>query len=103
MPYFTPPGRLEHRGDHPLFGRLRFMQGVSLLKESDLYRQVEIPTYEELVDADVTYVGGHRYWIDDENEIAALEDAGYGDYFETTTAGPYGIGPYGVGPYGGGA
>lgn len=101
MATFTPPGRVEHRGNHPLFGRLRFTQGVSLLKEGGIYRQVEIPTYEELVAADVTYVGGHTYEIGPD-EAAALIAAGYGDYIDFGIQyGPYGLGPYGGGPYGG--
>jgi len=49
---------------HPLFGRLSITRGVSLLKESGVYRQVDGPSAEEIANADITYLGGHVYEID---------------------------------------
>lgn len=96
---FSPPGILEKRGKHPLFGRLLIRQGVSLLKVNGLYRQVRFPSEEEIAAADVAYLGGYVYDIDDV-EADALTDAGYGDWvMPTVTA--YGEGAYGEGPYGG--
>lgn len=103
MLYFGPPGRRERRGRHPLFGRLEFLQGVSLLKKDGLYRQVETPTDEECADADRVYLGGRVYLIDAE-EAAALEAAGYGAWIDdrTPVLVGYGEGAYGEGFYGGG-
>lgn len=100
---FTPPVRLEHRGKHRLFGRLRFRQGMTLLKEAGLYRQVEVATAEEIAAADIAYLGGHRYLIS-ADEANDLIEAGYGDFIDFGD-GPraYGSGPYGAGPYGGAA
>lgn len=100
MVYFTPPGRSEHRGTHPLFGRLLFTQGVSLLKESGLYRQASNPTDEELDAAEVAYLGGYRYDVD-ATEASDLIAAGYGAWLEGSTSSAYGFGPYGTGAYGG--
>lgn len=105
MIYFTPPSRLEHRGKHPLFGRLLFRQGVSVLKESGGYRQVENPTDEECAAADAVYLGGHVYVVSAE-EAESLDSAGYGAYLDGYYGDPggptpYGFGPYGAGPYGG--
>lgn len=80
MYLFTPPGRLEHTGiNHSLFGRMSLKRGVSLLKEDGSYRQVADPTAEEVASADVAYLGGHMYVIDDA-EVVALTTAGYGEW-----------------------
>jgi len=77
---FSPPGRLEHWPVmHPLFGRLSIMQGVSLLKESGVYRQVDGPSAEEITAAEITYLGGRVYEVTAE-EAAALTAAGYGNW-----------------------
>lgn len=99
MVYFTPPGRDEHRGNHPLFGRLLFTQGVSLLKEDGFYRQVENPTDEEVAAAEKVYFGGREHDLTFEESVS-LTDAGYGNWILT---GPYGDGVYGAGAYGGAA
>jgi len=79
---FSPPGRLERWPViHPLFGQMSIMQGVSLLKESGIYRQVPTPLAEEIDAADITYLGGHVYEID-AAEAAALTTAGYGEWIE---------------------
>jgi len=77
---FSPPGRLEHWPVmHPLFGRLSIMRGVSLLKESGVYRQTSEPLAEEIAAAEITYLGGHVYEVTAE-EAAALTAAGYGNW-----------------------
>lgn len=76
---FTPPGRIERRGTHRLFGRLPLVQGVSLLRENGLYRQVEAPTDEEVSAAEVVYLGGRVYHITDA-EMYDLSNAGYGQW-----------------------
>lgn len=80
MYLFTSPGRLERTGvNHSLFGRMSLKRGVSLLKEAGAYRQVTDPTAEEVASADVAYLGGYEYEIDDA-EAAALTAAGYGEW-----------------------
>lgn len=94
---FTPPGRVELFGDHPLFGRLPITRGVSLLKEGTTYRQVEDPSAEEVEAADAAYLGGHVYTING-SAAADLDAAGYGAWL--TQVG-FGSGIYGSGIYGG--
>ena len=82
MSRFSPPGRLERWPVvHPLFGRMSITRGVSLLKESGIYRQVDGPSAEEIAAADVAYLGGHVYEID-AAEVAALTAGGYGAWIE---------------------
>lgn len=90
------------------------MQGVSLLREDGIYRQIESPTDEEVDAAERAYLGGHIYSITDD-DVAALTAAGYGDWIwegegpppvipgdpGTPGSSGYGMGPYGAGPYGG--
>jgi hypothetical protein len=56
---------------------MSFTVGASLLKESGIYREVVDPTPEEVDAAEVAYLGGHAYGVD-EHERQALIDAGYG-------------------------
>lgn len=99
MRLFVPPGRLVRRQvDHPLFGRMRQMDGVTVLKEDGLYRQVQNPTPEEIEAAEAAYVGGHEYVISIE-EADALTAAGYGEWIDAEYG--YGAGDYGEGLYGG--
>lgn len=102
MYLFTPPSVLERTGiNHPLFGRIRLAQGVSLLKEGGLYRQQRNPSTEEITAADIAYLGGHVYWVS-VAEAHSLDTAGYGD-FVFQTGHEYGSGAYGEGPYGEGS
>ena len=98
MSRFSPPGRLERWGvAHPLFGRMSIMRGVSLLKESGIYRQTSEPLAEEITAAEFTYLGGHVYEIS-AAEALALTAAGYGNWMVVDV---YGSGVYGAGTYGG--
>ena len=98
MSRFSPPGRLEHWPvAHPLFGRLSIMRGVSLLKESGVYRQTSEPLAEEITAAEITYLGGHVYEIS-AAEALALIAAGYGNWLVIDV---YGSGVYGADTYGG--
>lgn len=95
---FTPPGRIEQRGKHPLFGRLPLEVGVSLLKNDGLYRQVSDPADEDIRDADLAFIGGHVYLVTN-SEAASLTAAGYGEWVESPGGG-YGSGSYGDGLFG---
>lgn len=100
MATFSPPGRLERRGNHPLFGRLSRPVGVSLLKEDGFYRQVENPSNEEVAAAEEAFLGGFRYEITSA-QADALTLAGYGDWVSGDVLVTYGDGLYGAGNYGG--
>lgn len=114
----TPPTRAVRRGEHPLFGRMSFRRGVSLLKEGGFYRQVIEPADEDIAAAEAAYIGGHEYLVSDA-VAAELVAAGYGENLqwvppdvvvpppvdpEDPTPSPrlFGSGLYGAGIYPGG-
>lgn len=77
---FSPPTRRERLlSNHPLFRRMSRTIGVSLLKESGIYRQVIDPMAEEVEAADIAYLGGHTYVIGTA-EADDLTAAGYGEW-----------------------
>lgn len=79
---FTPPTYTERWPvDDVFFRRLTVRRSVSVLKESGFYRQAESPSAEEITAADVAYLGGHAYPVD-EAEVLALTAAGYGEFIE---------------------
>lgn len=54
-------------------------EGVSVLKTAGTYRTVMGPVQEDIAAADIVYLGGRSYAVDD-TEKAALIAAGYGAY-----------------------
>lgn len=75
---FTPPSRSilwQVKPGTSLF--VTIDQGLSVLKTSGSYSQVETPSAEAVEAADIAYLGGRSYPIDD-TERAALIAAGYG-------------------------
>ena len=78
MHQFIPPVVRRSYGDHPLFGRLKWRVGTTVLKQGDFYRNVEMPETEDVDTADAAYIGGHVYKVSDA-EAAALTEAGYGE------------------------
>lgn len=80
MYLFVPPTRLvRHGGTDPLFSRTTIEQGVSLLRVSGSYRQIEGPSPEDLAAATEVYLGGHEYHVSNDT-AAALTAAGYSTY-----------------------
>lgn len=75
---FTTPTVLEElEGEyHPLFSRIRIPKGVTVLKIDGAYYEVRYPAEEEVVAADIAYIGGYSYEVD-AAEKADLEAAGY--------------------------
>lgn len=65
----------------PLFGRVAYPRGISLLVIGGQVYQKRWPTIEEQWVAEATYLGGHEYILDDE-AAQILIDAGYSDYLE---------------------
>lgn len=61
----------------PLFGRVKYPRGISLLVKGSAVVEKRFPTIEEQQAVDITYLGGHVYTLDD-IEAQVLIDAGYG-------------------------
>lgn len=64
---------------NPLLARMTIRRGITVLKESGVYRQVRYPSQEESEAADICYIGGTEHYIEGD-EITDLTAAGYGDY-----------------------
>lgn len=109
MPYlFSPPTVDRPVGPDRLWSRFHFQVGQALLKKDGFYTLAEVITDEDFAAADVGYLGGHVYVIDD-TEKADLEAAGYGAWVQpytpvippsTDDPPEYGRGAYGTGRYG---
>lgn len=82
---FTPPTYTERWPvDDVFFRRMTVRRSVSVLKENGFYRQStpgQVFSAEEITAADVAYLGGHAYPVD-EVEVDALTAAGYGEFIE---------------------
>lgn len=66
--------------------RIKSSRGITVLKEGSAYRQVRVPTDDDVQAADIAYIGGYVYPIDS-SERADLRAAGYGDRITTTGGG----------------
>jgi hypothetical protein len=75
---FTTPTILEEfEGEyHPLFSRIKIEKGITVLKVDGEYYEVRYPSAEEVADADISYIGGYSYEVE-ETEKDDLEAAGY--------------------------
>lgn len=89
MPIFTPPTVDEGpvAGDR-LFARFKIQRGVTVLKNGTTYTQHRFPSLDEVLAADIAYIGGHQYVID-RAEAVALEAAGYANYLAPAAPGEY--------------
>lgn len=78
---FIPPVEKSYMSDtHPLFRRVPYYVGITVLKEDGIYRQVRGSYAPEEIDAaEKAYIGGHEYVITQE-ESDELTGAGYGIY-----------------------
>lgn len=75
--YFTPPTVSEGpAGENILHYRYKLERGITVIKEDGVYREERFPYAEDLANADLYYLGGHRYEIS-AAEKASLEAAGY--------------------------
>lgn len=95
---FVTPVEARYLSDtHPFYRRVPYYVGTTVLKEDGVYRQVVGDVLPEEIDAaDMVYLGGHEYVVD-ENEAAELIAAGYGIYIKYSG---FGSGFYGMGYYG---
>ena len=94
--WFTPPTRLEKRGQDRLFGRMNAHQGETIVKRDGIYSVAGFRAGDDDATAQEVYVGGHIYLLTEE-QATGLTDAGYGEFI--TQADSYGSGPYGAGDY----
>lgn len=69
----------------PLFGRVAYPRGVSLLVTGTRVREQRWPTIEQQRAADTTYLGGHEYLLTDA-QAQVLIDAGYESCLTKTDA-----------------
>lgn len=54
-------------------------RGVTVLKNNGIYTLERYPLSSQVTDADIAYIGGHVYTVDDD-EAADLTAAGFGEY-----------------------
>jgi hypothetical protein len=100
---FQTPTYVVISAGHDVFWR-HFTQkrSTSILKTGSSYVEVPGPSDEQITAADIAYLGGHVYTVDD-TEAAALTAAGYGaglDFVPSSDDATYGGGTYGEGTYG---
>lgn len=79
--FFRPPAVVENHIFHARVSRQQSV-GVTVLKKSGAYTAISDPTAEQVGTADIAYLGGRDYLIDD-TEKAALIAAGYGSFIIT--------------------
>lgn len=77
---FTPPSNADYFQvvEHSTFF-ITMNQGLSVLKTAGAYVTLSTPLPEDIAAADIVYLGGRSYAVDD-TERAALTTAGYGAY-----------------------
>jgi hypothetical protein len=78
MPYlFVPPVENEGpMGGNWLFARYTRKQGVTVYRLDGEFYEDRFPAQDDLIDADLIYLGGHEYVVT-EDEKDALESVGY--------------------------
>ena len=78
MPYlFVPPVENEGpMGGNHLFARYTRKQGVTVYRLDGEFYEDRFPAQDDLIDADLVYLGGHEYVVT-EAEKDALEAVGY--------------------------
>jgi hypothetical protein len=63
-------------GGNHLFARYTRKQGVTVYRLDGEFYEDRFPAQDDLVDADLVYLGGHEYVVN-ATEKAALESVGY--------------------------
>ena len=74
--FTTPYVEEGPAGPGPLFSRYRLNRGVSVYRLNGEYYEMRYPIEDEIAGAEVFYLGGHNYEVD-EDEKNRLEAAGY--------------------------
>lgn len=81
--FVTPVRQVYTSQANPLFRRVPYSIGTTILRENGIYRQVNGQTIPEDIDnAEKVYLGGHEYVIT-QAEANELEAAGYGEFIRT--------------------
>jgi len=74
---FVPPVEDEGpMGGNWLFARYTRKQGVTVYRLNGEFYEDRFPAQDDLIDADLIYLGGHEYVVT-EDEKDALESMGY--------------------------
>ena len=74
---FVPPVEDEGpMGGNWLFARYTRKQGVTVYRLNGEFYEDRFPAQDDLIDADLIYLGGHEYVVT-EDEKDALESVGY--------------------------
>ena len=74
---FVPPVENERpMGGNHLFARYTRKQGVTVYRLDGEFYEDRFPAQDDLIDADLVYLGGHEYVVT-EAEKDALEAVGY--------------------------
>ena len=74
---FVPPVEDEGpMGGNWLFARYTRKQGVTVYRLNGEFYEDRFPAQDDLIDADLIYLGGHEYVVT-EDEKDALEAVGY--------------------------
>jgi hypothetical protein len=74
---FVPPVEDEGpMGGNWLFARYTRKQGVTVYRLDGEFYEDRFPAQDDLIDADLIYLGGHEYVVT-EDEKDALESVGY--------------------------
>ena len=74
---FVPPVENEGpMGGNHLFARYTRKQGVTVYRLDGEFYEDRFPAQDDLIDADLVYLGGHEYVVT-EAEKDALEAVGY--------------------------
>ena len=88
MPRFTPPtttyGNVEPKSRVEMWFCQNISRGLTVLKKDGVYTTVDFPYQGDCDDADICYLGGHVYYVDDV-EATALASAGYEDCLTAAT------------------
>jgi hypothetical protein len=63
-------------GGNHLFARYTRKQGVTVYRLDGEFYEDRFPAQDDLIDADLVYLGGHEYVVN-ATEKAALESVGY--------------------------
>jgi hypothetical protein len=63
-------------GGNHLFARYTRKQGVTVYRLDGEFYEDRFPAQDDLIDADLIYLGGHEYVVN-ATEKAALESVGY--------------------------
>jgi len=77
LPKFFPPTVAEGPAGFGLFYRYKLDRGISVLKISNVYYKIRVPSTDQISSSSEYYAGGHEHDVT-ENQKTALIAAGIG-------------------------